>query len=120
MNKVKTVDEYINSFPSDIQEKLKLLRQTIMKSVPQAQERISYAMPSYHYHGRLVYFAAWKNHIAIYAIFAPVRMKFESELKDYEKSKGTIQFPLDKKIPYGLIEKLVQAQASENERVSQK
>lgn len=120
MNRVKSVDEYINSFPKDVQNKLKLIRKTIKNSVPKAEERISYAMPFYYYCGRLVYFAAWKKHIAIYAIFAPVRKRYTSELKKYEQSKGAIQFTLDKEIPLELIEKLVKAQAKENESATNK
>lgn len=118
MEKVKNVDQYINNFPKNIQDKLNELRRTIKKAVPKAEEKISYAIPSYYYYGRLVYFAAWKKHVAIYGIFSTAREMYKNELKGYAQSKGTIKFPLTEELPLSLVEKLVKAQAIQNEKIS--
>ncbi|HVT00744.1 MAG TPA: DUF1801 domain-containing protein [Patescibacteria group bacterium] len=115
MQSYKTVDEYIAASPKNVQESLTKIREIIKTTVPEAEERISYSMPFYSYHGRLVYFAQTKTHIGIYAIFEPVRKQFKDELKDYEMSKGTIRFPLNKPIPFDLIQRLIKAQAKWNE-----
>ena len=101
-----TVDEYITQFPGDIQKILTKIRRTIHKAAPEAAEKISYRMPAYHQGTHpLVYFAAMKNHIGFYpgaegvAAFAP-------ELAGYKTSKGAIQFPLSKSIPYELIARI--------------
>jgi uncharacterized protein YdhG (YjbR/CyaY superfamily) len=120
MNKTKTVDGYINLFPDEIKVRLNDLRKAIKETVPEATERISYAMPYYDYKGRLVYFAAWRSHIGIYAIKSTVTDKFKEELKNYVITKGTIQFPLNEKFPLTLIKKIVKAQADENEKTVKK
>lgn len=112
--KPNNVDEYIAQAPKDVQGKLRELREAIKTAAPNAEERISYGIPFYAYKGRLVYFAFAKKHIGIYAIFEPVRAEYESELEGYVMSKGTIQFPLDDKLPIALIKKLVKAQVKKN------
>ena len=118
MKPVKDVDEYIKNAPKEVQEKLKEVRSTIKSAAPDAIEKISYAMPFYHYKGRLVYFAYAKKHIGIYAIFEPVRAQYRNELKNYEMSKGTIRFPLSEKLPLALIKKLITSQMRENDKAS--
>ena len=109
----KTIDEYIKSFPEDIQIILKKIRQTIRKAAPEAAEVISYQMPAFKLNGNLVWFAAFKNHIGFYPI--PSGMEaFKEEVSLYVAGKGTLQFPLDKPIPYDLIEKIVTFRAKEN------
>lgn len=100
----KTIDEYINSFPDDIQLILETMRQTIRKAAPESIEVISYRMPDYKLNGSLVWFAAFKNHIGFYPTSSGVEA-FKIELSSYKTSKGAIQFPLDKPIPYDLVEK---------------
>jgi uncharacterized protein YdhG (YjbR/CyaY superfamily) len=101
-----TIDEYIAGFPKDIQKMLELLRATIRKSAPKAEETIKYAIPTFTLNGNLVSFAAWKNHIAFYP--APVRVEgFKKELTPYAGSKSTAKFPLDKPLPLALISKMV-------------
>src|SRR2546423_1012456 len=106
MLKHKNVDAYIAAAPREVRAKLKELRAAIRKAAPDAEERISYGMPYYASKGRLAYFAAFKNHIGLY-VPTPVIEEHKSELKGYETAKATVRFPLDKKLPVGLIKKLV-------------
>ncbi len=110
----QNIDEYIAGFPTDVQEILQKIRMTIRKAAPDAQETISYKMPTFTLKGSyLVYFAAYKNHIGFYA--APRgNMEFKEELSVYESGKGTLQFPLDKPIPFDLISRIVKFRVKEN------
>jgi uncharacterized protein YdhG (YjbR/CyaY superfamily) len=109
----KNVDEYVAAQPKAVQSILNKFRSTIKAAAPGAEEVISYQMPAYKYNGMLVFFAAWKTHIGLYP--AGAMKAFEKELEGYERSKGTIKFPLDKRIPYGLISKIVKSRITENE-----
>lgn len=109
----KNVDEYITAFAQDIQVRLKQVRQAIKKAAPAAEEMISYRMPAYTYHGSLVYFAAFKNHIGFYA--TPTgHAAFKKELSAYKEGKGSVQFPHDKPLPLGLISRIVKFRVKEN------
>jgi uncharacterized protein YdhG (YjbR/CyaY superfamily) len=110
MKQAETVDEYISQAPKDLQTKLGELRKTIKEAAPNSEEGISYKMPYYHYKGRLVYFQLWKTHIGLYAIRTSIIKKYKKDLKPFVKSKGTIRFPADEKLPLTLIENLVKAQ----------
>jgi uncharacterized protein YdhG (YjbR/CyaY superfamily) len=114
------VDEYIASAPAKWRPRLTALRKAIRAAVPGAQERISYRMPFYEYKGRLVYFALQRQHIGLYALTAPVLAQHKSELAGYVMSKGTIRFPLDERLPVGLIKQLVKAQAKRNAEAERK
>ncbi|HUS26075.1 MAG TPA: DUF1801 domain-containing protein [Nevskiaceae bacterium] len=113
-----TVDDYIKTFPSDVQAILKKMRQTIHHTVPDATEAISYAIPAFNLDGKyVVYFSAWKNHVSLY----PVPSGNEGLLKEiapYIHGKGTIQFPLDKPVPYDLVKKITLALAQDNQQRS--
>ena len=109
----KNIDEYIAGVPDDVQAILKKIRQTIRKAAPEAEEKISYQIPSFALHGRLIYFAAFKKHIGLYPAPRGAE-KFKKELAAYEGGKGTVRFPLDKPIPYGLITRIVKFRAKEN------
>jgi uncharacterized protein YdhG (YjbR/CyaY superfamily) len=109
----KTIDEYIASFPKDVQEILERIRRTIREAAPDAQEKISYQMPAFTLKGNLVYFAAFKNHIGFYPIPSGIE-QFKEELSAYEQGKGSVQFPLDKPIPYDLISRIVKFRVKEN------
>ncbi len=112
--KFKTVDAYIDSFPENIRHILETLRQTIKEEVPQATEAIKYGMPTFIYHGNLVYFAAWKKHIGFYPITLEMEESIE-ELSDYKTSgKGTIQFPYNQPLPLPLIRTIVQFRVREH------
>ena len=116
MNKRKfsTVDDYISSFPEEIQEILKQIRKTIRASAPNAVETISYQMPAFKLNGVLVYFAAQKKHIGFYPTASGVK-KFQKELLgNYEFSKGAIRFPIDEPIPIDLIKRVVEFRVAEN------
>jgi uncharacterized protein YdhG (YjbR/CyaY superfamily) len=109
----KTIDEYISTFPKNIQSILQELRQVIKESAPNAEEAIRYQMPTFRLNGNLVHFAAFKNHIGFYPTSSGTE-SFKSELSNYETSKGTIRFPLDKPIPFDLVKKIVKYRVKEN------
>ncbi|WNS76060.1 DUF1801 domain-containing protein [Bacillus sp. DTU_2020_1000418_1_SI_GHA_SEK_038] len=109
----KSIDEYILQFPQEIQEILKTLRKVIKESAPNAEEKISYAMPTFVLNGNLVHFAAYKNHIGFYPTPSGINT-FKQELSGYKTSKGAVQFPIGKPIPYGLISKIVKFRVDEN------
>ena len=111
--KAGTVDEYITNFPKQVQELLESLRTTIKKSASHAAEVISYNMPAYKYHGMLVYFAGYKNHIGFYATPAG-NNKFKSELSRYKQGKGSVQFPLNEEIPLDLIFQIIKFKVEDN------
>lgn len=103
----QTIDEYIKTFPKDLQGILEKVRQTIRKAAPGAVETISYQIPAFKLNGRyLVYFAGWKNHISLYPIPSGTEA-FKRELLPHKKGKGTVQFPISKPIPYDLVKKIV-------------
>ncbi len=116
MEKFETVDQYIASAAKAAQPLLKEMRQIINKLVPQADERISYGMPAYFYHGALVYFGGFKNHVSLFGTSSLSADRFKADLKDFKTSKGTIQFPLNAPLPKALIEKLVKYRIEENEK----
>lgn len=109
----KDIDEYITRFPEDIQEILEKIRMTIREAAPEADERISYQMPTFAFNGNLVHFAAYKNHIGFYPTPSGIE-EFEEELSRYVGGKGSVKFPLDKPIPYDLITKIVRFRVNEN------
>lgn len=112
--KKNEIDKYIATFPLQTQNHLKQMRATIKKAAPAADELISYKMPAYKYKGVLAYFAGFKNHIGLYALGSPQK-QFKDELSMYKTGKGSIQFPLDKKLPIGLIAKIIKFRVKEND-----
>lgn len=109
-----TMDEYIKTFPSDVQSILEKMRQTIRRAAPEAVEAISYQMPTFKLNSRnLVHFAAFKSHIGFYPVPSGIEA-FKKELTPYKQGKGSVQFPLDKPIPYDLVEKIVKYRVKEN------
>ncbi|EMO38783.1 PF08818 domain protein [Leptospira noguchii serovar Autumnalis str. ZUN142] len=109
----KNINEYINLFPEDVQDKLRKLRSTIRKAAPNAEEKISYQMPAFALNGNLVYFAAYKKHIGFYPTSSGIK-KFQTELTKYKTTKGAIQFPMDQPLPLKLITKIVKYRIKEN------
>jgi len=102
-----TIDEYISTFPAEMQVVLEQVRQTIHHTVPEAVEIMSYGMPTFNLNGKhLVFFAGWKHHISLYPLPAGDEV-FQQELSHYKKAKGSIQFPFDKPIPYDFVEQIV-------------
>ena len=108
-----SIDEYIAVFPEEVQKKLKELRTVIKVAAPDAEEKISYQMPTFALKGNLVHFAAYKNHIGFYPTPSGIE-EFKDELSAYEGAKGSVRFPLDKPIPYDLIAKIVAFRVKEN------
>jgi uncharacterized protein YdhG (YjbR/CyaY superfamily) len=107
-----TVDEYINSFPLEVQQRLKQLRATIRENAPGAAETIAYQMPAYKFKSKpLVYFGAYQSHIGFYA--TPIgHSEFADELSQYKQGKGSVQFPMDKPMPLDLIARMVRFRMS--------
>ncbi len=112
---MKTVDAYIASTPEETRGKLRKSRALIKKAAPGATERMSYGMPYYSYRGRLAYFRLWKNHIGLY-IPTPVIEEHQRELGAYETSSATIRFPVNRRLPLGLIRKLILARRRMNNK----
>jgi uncharacterized protein YdhG (YjbR/CyaY superfamily) len=110
----KDVDEYIARTPKEMQNKLREVRAAIREASPTAVESISYGMPYYNYRGRLAWFGLAKTHIGLY-LRPPVVEEHKDELAEYETTKSTVRFPLDRKIPVPLIKKLVKARMKKNE-----
>lgn len=110
--KFDSVDEYIRSFPENIQMKLEEMRAVIRPLVPEAQERISYQMPAFYQNGIIVWYAGFAKHIGFYP-GADGIAAFKSELAGYKSAKGSVQFPLDKPLPAELISKMVRFRAAE-------
>lgn len=106
MEKYTTIDEYIASFPEETQKILQQLREDLQKMVPEAKQKISYAIPTFTLNGNLIHFAGYKNHIGLYPGGKAVEV-LADDLNDYKTSKGTVQFPIDKPLPMDLIEKIV-------------
>jgi uncharacterized protein YdhG (YjbR/CyaY superfamily) len=109
----KTIDEYISQFPPAIREKLRTIRKVIKEAAPEAEEKISYQMPTFALHGNLVYFAAFKDHIGFYPLPGGID-EFKRELSEYAVGKGSIRFPLDKPLPIELIARIVKFRVAEN------
>lgn len=114
MQKPVDTDAYIAGYPKETQKNLKLLRATIKKAAPQAEEIISYGMPAYKWNGMLVYFAAYEKHIGFYPGSSGIAA-FKKELASYKTSKGTVQFPVDEPVPLPLIARIVKFRLKENQ-----
>lgn len=112
--RLETTDEYIAGFPEDVQKILEKVRQTIKQAAPDAEETISYQMPTFKQNGSyVVYFAAFKKHLGLYPTPEGIEA-FKDELAPYKNAKGSVQFPLDKPIPYDLIGRIVTFRVKEN------
>ncbi len=110
----RTIDEYIAAFPPDTQKILEELRAVIHSSAPNATEKISYQMPAFDQNGILVYFAAYQKHIGFYPTASGISA-FRKKLTDYECSKGTVKFPIEKPLPFDLIREIVAYRVQENQ-----
>lgn len=109
----KSFEEYILQFPTNIQEILQMLRKVIKEAAPDAQEKISYQMPTFVMHGNLVHFAAFKNHIGFYPTPSAIEV-FKDGLSKYKGGKGSVQFPIDEPMPFDLITDIVKYRVTEN------
>ncbi len=118
MATAKDVNAYIAGFPENVQVKLQHIRSTIQELVPEAEEAISYGIPTFNLNKRyLIYFAAYKNHLSIYP--APVgNPDFAEDFESYKTGKGTVQFPLSQPVPIDIVKKIVRFRIAENKRKS--
>ena len=118
--KPQNIDEYIGAFPNDVQQILERIRMTVQNAAPDAKEKISYSMPAFEQNGIVVYFAAFKNHIGLYALPSG-HDAFKEELSKYKSGKGSVQFPLNQPMPYDLITEIVKFRVKENlEKIKKK
>ena len=108
-----SIDEYIDTFPTEVQEILKKIRLVIKEAAPDAEEKISYRLPTFAQGGNLVHFAAHKNHIGFYPTPSGIK-GFKRELAAYKGAKGTVKFPINKPMPYQLIGEIVRFRVAEN------
>lgn len=108
-----TIDEYISGFSPELQVVLQKIRQTIQSAAPKAEEAISYRIPAFKQNGVLVYFAAFKSHIGLYP---PVKgdTRLERAVAPYAGEKGNLRFPLDRPIPFDLIERVTKLRLKQN------
>ena len=111
--KFTSIDDYIDMFPGDVREKLLQMRKVISEQAPQAQEKISYQMPTFYLNGNLVHFAAYAKHIGFYPSSSGIKA-FEHKLAKYKFSKGAVQFPIDDPLPVVLIRQIVRFRVAEN------
>jgi uncharacterized protein YdhG (YjbR/CyaY superfamily) len=112
--KPNTVEAYLAALPSDTRDILEEIRAIVKEAAPNAEEVVSYGMPSFRQNGMLVCYAVNKNHIGLYPTPSPI-IAFKDELAKYQTSKGAIQFPIEKAIPKGLVKKIVKFKLKENE-----
>lgn len=111
--KITDIDTYISTFPTNIQETLEHLRQTLRDAAPEASETINYGIPTFTLYGNLVHFAAYKNHIGFYPAPSGI-VNFKEQLLGYETAKGSIRFPIDQPLPFDLITQIVRFRVGEN------
>ena len=116
---ITTVDEYILSFPRDVQKKLTQLRNIVKRGAPQAEERISYQMPAFFLKGVLLWYGAHSNHIGFYPRAEGIS-RFKRELSGFKYAKGSVQFPLNQPLPVELIKRMVKYRVDENLKKSKK
>lgn len=109
----RSIDEYIAACPEDVQATLQAARATIRAAAPDAEERISYAMPAFALNGNLVYFAALKHHIGFYPTPSGIEA-FQQETAAYVSTKGALRFPIDQPLPMDLISRIVTFRVAEN------
>lgn len=109
----KNIEEYIKTFPKNVQDILQKMRQVIKEATPGAKEAIKYQMPTLVLKKNLVHFAAYKNHIGFYTTPSGIEA-FKHELSQYESSKGAVRFPIGKNIPYDLVKKITKYRVKEN------
>jgi uncharacterized protein YdhG (YjbR/CyaY superfamily) len=111
---IESVDEYIATQPETAKRALELVRKTIRKAVPEAEESITYKMPTYKMHGeRLLYFAGWKQHYSLYPATKRLLATLKNDLKPYEVVKSTVRFSLAEPVPAKLIERIAKFRAKE-------
>lgn len=119
MRTPKDVAEYFTWFPQETQDAMSLVKDAILKVMPQAEESISYAMPTYKYKGLLAHFAAYERHIGFYPGALAIKV-FADDIAGYKSAKGSVQFPLGKPMPLDLITRIVEFRLNENLKAPRK
>jgi uncharacterized protein YdhG (YjbR/CyaY superfamily) len=117
-NAFDSIDEYIRGFPTEVQRILNRLREVIRKAAPDAEEKISYRMPTFFLHGNLVHFAAYRSHIGFYPTSSGIEA-FKQELAAYKWAKGSVQFPIDEPLPYELVSRIVRFRVAETTKLAE-
>lgn len=115
MQSYENIDEYIANFSTDQQVVLQKIRKTIQEAAPEATEKISYGIPTFSLNGPLVHFAAYDHHYAFYPGSGGIEA-FKSKLEGYDTAKGTIRFPIDKPVPYELIQEITLLRVKQNQK----
>jgi uncharacterized protein YdhG (YjbR/CyaY superfamily) len=111
----KDVDEYLASVPEKDRAALSELRRAVRAVAPMAKERISYGMPAFIYHGPLVFFASYKNHLSLFGVSKEILESFKSELGPYRTSGTTLHFTAEHPLPVSLVRKIIRSRIAENE-----
>jgi uncharacterized protein YdhG (YjbR/CyaY superfamily) len=111
----RDVDDYLAALPEDVRFTLEKLRKTIKAAAPKAEETISYQIPTFKYHGPLVFFAAFKNHCSFFVVSKSLIERYRSELEPYDTSGTTIHFSAENPLPAPLVKKIVKARIEQNE-----
>lgn len=114
MKSYTTIDDYIASYPKNVQALLRQMRKTIKAAAPKAEEAISYGIATFKLNGNLVHFGGFVHHVSFFPGSAAI-VRFKKELQKYTTSKGTVQFPFDEKLPLALIKKIVKFRVKQNE-----
>lgn len=112
-----SIDEYLEALPEEQRIALEKLRRTIRSTVPKAEEVISYQIPTFRYKGKLVAFAAFREHCSFFPLNSTLIKELSEDLKDYKTAPGTIQFTVDQPLPAALVKKIVVARMKENEEI---
>lgn len=110
---IKTISDYITSFPSETQEQLEKIRAVIHSAAPDATEAMSYGMPTFKLNGNLLHFAAFKEHLGIYPGSEAIEV-FKQDLANFDTSKGTIRIPHTEPLPLQLIQKITEYRVKVN------
>ncbi len=119
--KSSSIDEYIASFPEDVQKVLQEIREVIRNAAPDATESISYDIPTFSLNGTyLIYFAGWKKHVALYPVTERIFEALAGELSGYKGSKSSVHFPLNKPLPLDTIRKVIGLRIAENQAAAGK
>ncbi|CAN1576341.1 COG5646 Uncharacterized conserved protein [Spirosomataceae bacterium] len=109
----ENVNDYIEDFPDEVKNRLHQIRNLIKSTVPEVEEYISYSMPAYNYHGVLIYFSAFKNHIGLFSV-PNLHPDFLEKFKPYKTGRGSVQFPHNKDLPLDFIKEILEFRVSEN------
>jgi uncharacterized protein YdhG (YjbR/CyaY superfamily) len=109
----ESVEKYVRDFPTEVKKRLLILRSMVLELAPEATEKISYRMPAYFLNGRLLYFAAHKNHIGFYPMASGI-LFMQDKLQGYVHATGSVQFPHDQPLPLKLIRQIIVFRVKEN------